>query len=238
MSGLWEMAAKAANYAATEQWKETIEQTLDTHEQEIVDVVLEIQQNEFVRKVSGQWDRLTPEDQKKLYEKGSQTLRWVAKRSMSLWLVPKSPMSQLFPFISGKNDLRKDMFDKFTPLLRIFVHLGIFSRPAWLTDEEIHKNIADDAQGLKNQLRIAEVACMAVPQLRPWLPIIQKVKPLVTIGAASQEKILHAVTNAMEHDHVVAGAKSNLYRNVSTDTTKLWTQVEADNLSDEVRQAA
>jgi len=236
MSDLWAFAEKAADYAATEQGKDTIEQTLDTHEQEIVDVVLEIQENKFVRKVSHQWDKLSPEDQQKLYEKGSQTVRWVAKRSVTLWL--KSPISQLFSFLPGKIDLRKNMFDKFTPLIRIFVHLGIFSRPAWLTDEELHKNIADDAQGLKNQLRIAQVACTAVPQLRPYRSIINKVKPLVTIGAAWQEKILHAVNNAMEKDHVVAGAKSNLYKNVSTDTTKLWTQVEAEILSNEVRQAA
>jgi hypothetical protein len=42
----------------------------------------------------------------------------------------------------------------------------------------------------------------------------------------------------MEHDRVVAAAQQDLYKNVSTDATKLWTAVEADNLSHEVRQEA
>ena len=233
MSTLWNIVEKTADYAATEKGKETVERTLDTHEQEIVDVVLDIQQNEFVRKISDQWDKLTPEDQKELYEKGSQTVRSTIKRSS--WL---SHINKLFSFLPSKDKIRKNTFDNFTPLVRIFVHLGIFSRPEWLTDEEIHTNIEDDRKWLERQLLIAQAACRVVPQLRPWLPVIQKIKPLVQVGAAWQERILHAVNNAMEKDHIVAEAKSDLYKNVSTDTTKLWTQVEAENLSNEVRKVA
>jgi hypothetical protein len=45
--------------------------------------------------------------------------------------------------------------------------------------------------------------------------------PLISLSADVQENILHAVTNAMEHDRVVAAAQQDLYKNVSTDATKL-----------------
>jgi hypothetical protein len=90
-----------------------------------------------------------------------------------------------------------------------------------LDDEQIHKNIASDRKGIKRQLFVIKSACALVPQLRPALPVIQRLSPLISLSPDAQENVLHAVTNAMEHDRVVAVAQQDLYKNVSTDATKL-----------------
>jgi len=67
--------SSVADHAGETEAKEYVKQVLSDNEQEIVAMVLDIQQNDFVQKIADQWDKMSPEDQKDLYEKGSQTVR-------------------------------------------------------------------------------------------------------------------------------------------------------------------
>jgi hypothetical protein len=224
----------AADLVAKTEGKEMVEKVLSEKEQEIVSMVLDIQQNDFIKKIAIQWDKLSEKDKMDLYNKWEQSI-WASMKRVS-WTSLMT--GNLFSFLPRADRFRKNIFNNFTPAVRIFVHLGILSRPAWLDDDQIHKNIIADRKGIKRQLFIIKWACAVVPQLRPALPIVQRLSPLITLSADAQENILHAVTNTMEHDHVVAVAQQDLYKNVSTDASTLWTQVEATHLSDEVKQVA
>jgi len=59
-----------------------------------------------------------------------------------------------------------------------------------------------------------EKLCYVVPELMPIAPEVSKIKPLINVLAASQEKILLAVNNATEKDAVVAQTKGELYESM------------------------
>jgi predicted transposase YbfD/YdcC len=59
----------AADLVAKTEGKEKVEKILSDKEKEIVAVVLEAQQNTFIKKIAEQWDKFSEEDKMRLYEK-------------------------------------------------------------------------------------------------------------------------------------------------------------------------
>lgn len=224
---------KAAEIAATENGKKSIEQTLDTHEQQIVDIVLWLKNNAAIQKLSDQREQFSDDKKQELYESWSMGIWSTIKRSVEL-----PPMWNLLTLIPSKSSIRENLFKKFTPAVRVLVHIWIFSRPEWLTDEKMKENITSDKEGLNRQVWILEKLCYVVPELMPIAPEVSKIKPLINVLAASQEKVLLAVNNATEKDAVVAHTQNEIYKNVSTDVAHLETQVSSSDLEKSVKKAA
>ncbi len=183
-----------------------IDALLNNHEQTLVESILALKQHWFIKQIQQQREKMPEEEKIELYKKWSYSVWSTIKRSTWLSL----PTRNLFSFLPTKDTVRKEIFHAFTPAIRLFVHLGIFSRPWWVDDETIKENIQTDAKGIKQQLNLLESACTMIPQLRPWLPAIEKIKPLLSIGADAQERILHAVNHAQQNISLTAANKETL----------------------------
>jgi len=91
----------------------------------------------------------------------------------------RNPLVRIFQKDSFKNQFKKDFFEVFSVAVRIFVHLGLLKKPGNLLDQDLIKNIQKDSKNIKAKIWMIEKAAMIIPQLRPALPTIQKIKPIV-----------------------------------------------------------
>ena len=108
----------------------------------------------------------------------------ISKMRMPLKSLNISP-KDMFKWSNSKEEKwNKNMFKYFllkriAPACRFCVELWILSKPEWLTEKQLRKDVKKDAIHIKNSLAALDLACYTVPELKPVQPYIKMIKPYV-----------------------------------------------------------
>lgn len=132
------------------------------------------------------WDEFDDKQKQDIYKDGEYVFGFTGSFQRSLKLINpikspfRSPMVRIFQKDNFKDQFKQDFFEVFSGAIRIFIHLWLLKKPDNLSNQDIIRNIQKDSQNIKAKIWMIEKAAMIIPQLRPVLPTIQKIKPIVT----------------------------------------------------------
>ncbi len=194
-----------------------------------------IKNNSLFQDFSNTWNSFSESEKEEIYKNGDYafTMTWSMKRNMKI-MNPisspfRSPLVRLFQKDSLKQQLSKDSFETMSAGIRVMVHLWLLKKPNNIANEDLMENIKKDAKNIKNKLWILEKAAMVIPQLRPALPVIQKIKPLLESSAdIGQEIMLENQNEASTHQKADEINKETKQHN-KTYTKQLAQQRNAQN---------
>ncbi len=131
------------------------------------------------------WDEFDDKQKQDIYKDGEYVFGFTGSFQRSLKLINpikspfRSPMVRIFQKDNFKDQFKQDFFEVFSGAIRIFIHLWLLNKPDNLSNQDVIRNIQKDSQNIKAKIWMIEKAAMIIPQLRPVLPTIQKIKPIV-----------------------------------------------------------
>lgn len=159
-------------------------------------VLQSLKENKNFSKFSNIWNSFSEKDKIEIYKEGSNAfeLTWWIKQNLKM-INPlkspiRSPLIRMFQKESIKNQITKDSFGMISSAIRVFVHFWILNKPENLKKEDLIKNITKDEKHLNTQINILEKIAMVIPELKPALPIIKKIKPIVKISSGIWKEIM------------------------------------------------
>ena len=132
----------------------------------ILSELRQIENDKDFQKIKRMWDKLDDDRKNKTYIKWNIiTLYWSSKLCAE-WILPSLlwPLSLLF-----KNNRLRAL----APVIRVLVHVWLLDAPKQLWQEELMKNIQDDADNLERNLEIFWKVSKVIPH--PALQIASKI---------------------------------------------------------------
>lgn len=135
-----------------------------------LDEIEKIEADEDFKKLKKYWDVLD-EDKKLKYYKDWEIISIIW--SVKYTLQPLKPLN----IIHMKSDVKDRLYEKASPLIRLWVSFWLLDAPKKLEEKELLKNIKKDARRLRRNLWIFEKVCAVVPQLRAAFPIVKAIRP-------------------------------------------------------------
>lgn len=155
-----------------------------------------IKNNSLFQDFSNTWNNFSEKEKEEIYNNGDYafTITWSMKRNFKI-MNPigspfRSPLVRLFQKKGIKEQLTKDSFETMSAGIRVMVHFWLLKKPENISNEDLLDNIKKDAKNIKNKLWILEKAAILIPQLRPALPVIQKIKPLLESSADLWQEVM------------------------------------------------
>ncbi len=155
-----------------------------------------IKNNSLFQDFSNTWNNFSEKEKEEIYKNGDYafTMTWGMKRNLKI-MNPisspfRSPFVRLFQKEGIKEQLTKDSFETMSAGIRVMIHFWLLRKPENISNENLLDNIKKDAKNIKNKLWILEKAAMVIPQLRPALPAIQKIKPLLKSSADLWQEVM------------------------------------------------
>jgi len=177
---------------------DNLSKNMDSEKQEgsLKEWLNSIESNESFKKFSNIWDSFSEKEKEDIYNGGDYlfSIKWSMKRNFKL-INPitspfRSPLVRFFEKKSFKEQFTKDSFEVVNSAIRFMVHLWILKKPENISTEVLLKNLKKDAKNIRTKMWILEKAAMIIPQLRPALPVIQKLKPIIERSSNLAEKTM------------------------------------------------
>lgn len=176
----------------------------------------ELDTNQSFQKFKKLWKDMSEEDKEKIYKHGDYafSLTWGMKRNIQM-LNPISgplrhPVARILSKDSFKQQFTKDGMEVASWAMRTLVNLGAIDKPKSITDEVLLQNIKKDGANMKTKIWMLEKAAMVIPELKPALPIIQKLKPLVDVSSDVAVKTMIKRQSEKKMSESVEGTKAEL----------------------------
>ena len=170
---------EAIKSISTLTWK-SIDEMSDKEKKEAINNLLEDMDNLWASKrLNKIWSPLSEEQKLNIYNDWDITGIHAPLKDLNL-----SPQYIIKQFTSLKENWVKSSF-KYTllktiaPACRFCIELWILDKPDWLSEKELIKDVKKDARHIKNSLAALDLACYAVPELKPIQPYIKMIKPYV-----------------------------------------------------------
>ena len=135
-----------------------------------LDEIERIETDEEFKKIKKYWDVLD-EDKKLKYYRDWEIISIIW--SVKYTLQPLKPLN----IVHMKSDVKDRLYEKASPLIRLWVSFWLLDAPKKLEEKELLKNIKKDARRLRRNLWIFEKVCAVVPQLRAAFPIVKAIRP-------------------------------------------------------------
>jgi len=194
-----------------------------------------IKNNSLFQDFSNTWNNFSEKEKEQIYKDGDYafTMTWSIKRNMKI-MNPisspfRSPLVRLFQKESFKEQLTKDSFETMSAGIRFMIHLWLLKKPDNIANEDLMENIKKDAKNIKNKLWILEKAAMVIPQLRPALPVIQNIKPILESSADLWQEIMSEEQNKLSTNQEADKINKETKQHNKTYTKQLAQQRNAQN---------
>lgn len=130
-------------------------------------VIEKIENNSKFQNAKKYWDDLDEEHKSQYYKDW-----WWSLRYMTTWpLTPRITRKWM------KINVKDNLYTTASPLMRLWVSFWLLEKPKDLSNEKLVKNIKKDAHNLNRYIRLLNVTCKAIPELRELVPFVTKLKP-------------------------------------------------------------
>lgn len=189
-------------------------------------VLNELETNQSFQKFQKLWNDVSEKDKEKIYKDGDYafTLTWGVKRQIQI-LNPisgplRQPILRILSKDSFKEQLTKDGMGIVSWAMRTCIHLGVLDKPKNISDEVLLQNIKKDGANMKTKIWLLEKAAMVIPELKPALPIIQKIKPLINTSSDLAVKTMVKKQSEKQISESVEGTKAELKEVISPDISE------------------
>lgn len=181
-------------------------------------ILNELETNESFKKFQKLWNEMSEENKEKIYKHGDYafSLTWGMKRNIQM-LNPisgplRQPIARILSKDSFKQQFTKDGMEIASWAMRTLVNLGVIEKPKNISDEVLLQNIKKDGANMKTKMWVLEKAAMVIPELKPALPIIQKIKPLMDASSDAAVKAMVKRQGEKKISENVEGTKAELQK--------------------------
>ena len=130
-------------------------------------IIEKIENNPKFQNAKKYWDDLDEEHKNQYYKDG-----WWSWKYMTTWpLTPKITRKWM------KIDVKDNLYTTASPLMRLWVSFWLLEKPTNLSSEKLIKNIKKDAHNLNRYIKLLNITCKAIPELRELVPFVTALKP-------------------------------------------------------------
>ena len=126
-----------------------------------------IENNEKFQKAKKYWDELDEEHKIQYYNDW-----WGSWKFLTTWpLTPKISKKWI------RIDVKDNLYTSASPLMRLWVSFWLLGKPKDLEDEKLIKNIKKDAKNLNRYIKLLNITCKNIPELRALVPFVTQLEP-------------------------------------------------------------
>jgi len=126
-----------------------------------------IENNEKFQKAKKYWDELDEEHKIQYYNDW-----WGSWKFLTTWpLTPKISKKWI------RIDVKDNLYTSASPLMRLWVSFWLLGKPKDLEDEKLIKNIKKDAKNLDRYIKLLNITCKTIPELRELVPFVTQLEP-------------------------------------------------------------
>lgn len=160
-------------------WK-SIDDMSDKEKKEVLNNLLEDMDNLWAtQRLNNAWAPLSEEEKLNIYNDWNITSIHSPLTELNI-----SPQNIIKQFTSLKekwikSSLKYTLLKTIAPACRLCIQLWILDKPNWLSEKQLIKDVKKDARHIKNSLAALDLACYAIPELKPIQPYIKMIKPYV-----------------------------------------------------------
>jgi hypothetical protein len=189
--------------------------------QKMNQILDDLQSNTYFQDFAKIWNEFDDKQKQDIYKDGDYAFSFNGSFQRNLKLLNpiqwpfRNPMVRIFQKDSFKDQFKQDFFEVFSVAIRIFIHLGLLQKPDNLSDQDLIRNIQKDSQNIKAKIWMIEKAAMIIPQLRPALPTIQKIKPIVVSTNRVGTEIMLQRHKQQSIHQIQSDTQTQLFQNIS-----------------------